>query len=314
MPFKMIVRRNRKIAVITALTGVFLFVIPGLVEGIQVRVVRPDAVGAIQTNNATSPANAWDDDGATRATITKSGNKDPFSGNSEHGDGDLGTIVGVNLVVDGATSTSFFDDQVRARWIASWSDMGSWHNLPTDGTRDTTSFDVTAERTWSWADLDTLDMVVQHNKQGGSDGSYYLYEIWFEVSYVPIISVEVTLSSFPFGTMPLDNWASPQQTQIINDGTGLADFNAKLSISTAAAHTWSLSSVSNGADTVRAQWSTVGASGPWNNISAYATDFAVKSGVAPSDTVSFWLRILTPTSTGSYVEHASTLTVSAVEG
>ncbi len=65
---------------------------------------------------------------------------------------------------------------------------------------------------------------------------------------------------------------------------------------------------------VRAQWSTVSPGGPWSNIDAYDTDFVITPGVAPSDTVSFWLRILTPTSTGSYDEHASTLTVSAVEG
>ena len=291
-----------------------LAVLAGSANAVQLRVVRPDARGTIVWDNSVSPASAWDSDGSTFATVRSTGNRTPFSGASEFGGGDLGGIVAVALVVDGTTCNPFTNDQVRTRWFASWSDMGSWHNLPVDGTRDTTSFDVTSERSWSWSDFDTLEMIVEHDKQGGSDGEYRLYEIWFEVSYTPTISVELTVSTFPFGTLPLDNWATPQQTQIINDGTGVEDFNGRLSVFTAGAHTWSLSPAANGPDTVRAQWSIVGAGGPWNDIAAYDTDFPITTGVAPSDTVSFWLRILTPTSTGSYDEHSSTLTVSAVEG
>jgi hypothetical protein len=294
-------------------TAVVLSAGAGVAEGVQVRVVRPDAPGVIVWNHADSPAQAWDNDAATYSTVSKEGNATPFSGISDFTGPDPGTIVSVALVVDGATSTAFANDQIRARWFASWSDMGSWHNVPTDGTRDTTSVDVTSERSWSWADFDTLEMVVEHDKQGGSDGSYRLYEIWFEVSYVPVISVEVTVSSFPFGTMPLDSWAVPQETQVINNGTGTQDFSGKLSVFTTGAHSWTLNPAGNGPDTVRAQWSTSGPGGPWNDVGSYDTDFTIASGTAPSDTVSFWLRILTPTSTGSYDEHSSTLTVSAVE-
>jgi hypothetical protein len=306
--------RSSLVFALPAYAAVLMVAAAGTADAVQTLVVRPDSPGTIVTNRSVSPEYAWDDDGSTQAIVTAWFNMSPFSGVSQNVGSDLGTIVGVTLAVDGATFPAFNDDQVRTRWVASGSETGMWHPLPTNGTRDTTFFNVTAERTWSWTDFGTLELVVAHSSQGFPDGLYNLYEIALVVSYIPVVSVEVTDSTFPFGTLPLDNWATPQQTRIINDGTGVEDFNGRLSVFTAGPHTWSLDPAVNGPDTVRAQWSTGGAGGPWNDIAAYDTDFPIQTGIAPSDTVSFWLRILTPTSTGSYDEHSSTLTVSAVEG
>jgi hypothetical protein len=67
----------------------------------------------------------------------------------------------------------------------------------------------------------------------------------------------------------------------------------------------------NGADSVRAQWSTTSATGPWNDIAAYDSDFTISTNVAVNDTITVWFRIQTPTTTTFFSEHASTLTVTA---
>jgi hypothetical protein len=60
---------------------------------------------------------------------------------------------------------------------------------------------------------------------------------------------------------------------------------------------------------VRAQWSTTSASGPWTDISAYNANFTVSSGLATAGTVTLYFRIQTPTSTASFSQYSSTLTV-----
>jgi hypothetical protein len=62
---------------------------------------------------------------------------------------------------------------------------------------------------------------------------------------------------------------------------------------------------------MRAQWSTISASGPWTDIATYDTDFTVAAILASSATLTLYFRIQTPTSATSASSYASTLTVSA---
>jgi hypothetical protein len=126
-----------------------------------------------------------------------------------------------------------------------------------------------------------------------------------------VLSVLASNSVFAFGTQPLNTWLTPQSSLITNDGTEAETIVAKISTFTAGASTWALSAAGNGADQVRAQWSTTSSSGPWNDISAYVTDFTVASGLAAGSNVTLYFRIQSPTSTASLAQYASTLTVTA---
>ena len=134
-----------------------------------------------------------------------------------------------------------------------------------------------------------------------------------DLGYTSKTSVSVSNSTFTFGTNPLNTWLTPQTSIITNDGTVAEDFVGRISQFTDGSNTWGISSSANGADTVRAQWSTASETGPWTDISAYDTDFTIATNVAVNDSISFWFRIETPTSTSSLNEYSSTLTVTAQE-
>ncbi len=132
-----------------------------------------------------------------------------------------------------------------------------------------------------------------------------------DLGYTIAISVWVSDSTFTFGTNPLDTWLTPQTSVITNDGTVAENFVGRISQFTDGSNTWAISPSANGADSVRAQWSTASDTGPWTGISAYDTDFTIATNVAVSDSVTLWFRIETPTGTSSYDEYSSTLTVTA---
>jgi hypothetical protein len=125
------------------------------------------------------------------------------------------------------------------------------------------------------------------------------------------VSVWVSDSTFAFGTNLLDSWLNPLTSVIGNDGTDAENFVGRISQFTDGSNNWEISPSANGADSVRAQWSTTSQTGPWTDVSAYDTDFTIATNVAIDDSVIFWFRIQTPASTSSYDEHSSTLTVTA---
>jgi hypothetical protein len=126
-----------------------------------------------------------------------------------------------------------------------------------------------------------------------------------------VLSVAVSNSVFAFGTQLLNTWLTAQSSVITNDGSETETIVAQISTLTAGANTWALSAVSNGADQVRAQWSTTSDTGPWTDVSAYASNFTFSSSLAASGTVTFYFRIQTPTSTTSNNQYSSNLTVTA---
>jgi len=174
--------------------------------------------------------------------------------------------------VDAGANTANF---VVRRWSGS-----AWSGT-TIGTRTTTSTQITAE---------------------SNVGD-------FQVGNV--LGVTVSNSVFAFGTEPLNSWLTPQSSVITNDGTEAEDIVAKISTFTSGSDTWTLSAASNGADQVRAQWSTTSASGPWSDIPAYATNVTIASSLAASGTVTLYFRIQMPTSTTSISQYSSSLTVTA---
>ena len=109
-----------------------------------------------------------------------------------------------------------------------------------------------------------------------------------------VLSVSVSNSTFAFGTNPLNTWLTPDTSVLVNDGNVAEDFLGKISQFTDGSNTWGISTISNGADIIRAQWSITSETGPWTDISAYDTDFTIETNVAVSDSVTLWFRIQTP--------------------
>ncbi len=91
------------------------------------------------------------------------------------------------------------------------------------------------------------------------------------------------------------------------------DFVGQINQFTDGTNNWGTCAVSNDADIIRAHRSIVSDAGPWTDISAYNTDFAIGTNVPVDNSVTLWLRIQTTTNTSSYDEYASTLTVTARE-
>jgi hypothetical protein len=126
-----------------------------------------------------------------------------------------------------------------------------------------------------------------------------------------ILDVSTSDSTFAFGVTQPDIWLTPQTSVIRNEGNVAENFTGQISTFTDGTNTWAVSPTTNGTDSTRAQWSTVSDSGPWNDIAAYDSDFAIAGSVAVNDSVTLWFRIQTPTTTSSFDEHSATLTVTA---
>jgi len=136
--------------------------------------------------------------------------------------------------------------------------------------------------------------------------------VCFPISAWTTLSVSLSTITFEFGTRPANTWLTPQTTVVRNDGDVAEDLKAKLSqfITADSANTWALSSTANGADSIRAKWST-SESGPWTDLSAYDSDFTIDTNVAVNDSVTFWFQIQTPKTTTAYDPYSATLTITA---
>jgi len=133
----------------------------------------------------------------------------------------------------------------------------------------------------------------------------------FDGIAVARISVVVSKSAFSFGVQPLSTWLSAQITLVANDGTWPENIYGKLSRFVSGAFAWTISGASNGPDRCRAQWSTASSAGPWNDIATYDSEFLITGNLEVANSLTLYFRIQTPTSTSSYNEYASNLTVRA---
>jgi hypothetical protein len=158
----------------------------------------------------------------------------------------------------------------------------------------------------------TADLTTTTNLQlvRGTTGTATADAAWFVVEFSNK-SVAVSNAVFAFGTRLLNTWLAADSSVLTNDSPVAENLAGEISTFTAGANTWTLSAIANGADQIRAQWSTTSATGPWNDIAAYDSAFTVATGLTASSSVTLYLRIQTPTSTNSFNQHSSTLTVTA---
>ncbi len=175
------------------------------------------------------------------------------------------------------------------------------------------SFTVTAgaTKTISYVDVEDSDAFgsdISHrtiNPSNSVDGGNNIE--WFSTA----LGVSISNSSFAFGAVPVSTWLTAQSSIVKNSGQSAADMVGKISQFTTGGDNWDVSATTNGADSVRSQWSITSDTGPWTDISAFDSDFTIVSSLAVDGTVTLWFRIETPTTTTSLSQYSSTLTVTA---
>lgn len=162
--------------------------------------------------------------------------------------------------------------------------------------------------------LDSLELAV-YPQQGGR--TYYIAALYAEITYTETAAVSISLNTdgaVTFGTQPLDSTNDTTSSGIndvetISVDSGPADLSVSSSTFSDGSNTWSLGSTDNGADTVFWEFSPDGSS--WNTFAVADTSYTLATNVAQGSTQDLYLRLTTPTTTSSYNQHSSTVTITA---
>jgi parallel beta-helix repeat protein len=210
-----------------------------------------------------------------------------------------------------STASGSFDLYFYSNSAADASGYGEGETYVGDTTVTTDgSGDVTFSKTFSTAIAIGQIFTVTATNALGSTSEFSDTSL---VTSSIVVSVSVGDPTFAFGTALLNTWQTAQTSLITNDGTVAETFVGQISQYTDGGNNWTISDAANGVDQIRAQWSITSDTGPWTDITAYDSDFTIATNVATSGNETLWLRIQTPTSTTSYTEYSSTLTVTALE-
>jgi len=135
---------------------------------------------------------------------------------------------------------------------------------------------------------------------------------------IKLVAVDVTPTTYAFGTLDLSTLAntsdtSPNYFTANNTGNVAEDFSIKganmTDFAAGGSNTWVLNETEIGADQYMMKYSTDGGA-TWN---AMGLDFkTLATNIAAGNNQTFDLQLATPSSTSSYLEHNTTVTVYAV--
>ncbi|MBU1129809.1 hypothetical protein KKE45_00620 [Patescibacteria group bacterium] len=150
------------------------------------------------------------------------------------------------------------------------------------------------------------------NNDGGPPQSVNLDYIYLYVDYVAPSAVSITLTtdgSVSFGILDL---GTSQDTsgdiEFISVDTGPADLDVKSTNFTQGANTWFLNT---GSGTTQVQWEFSKDASAWTTFALIDTLYELDTNVGTGETRPFYLRLSMPTSTDSYDQYASTVTIVA---
>lgn len=186
--------------------------------------------------------------------------------------------------------------------------------ISADGIAWTTPFSAAfVDQTWTVVGFTRQNVGrarVRFHLSTNNVGMYWkLYE--FDFHNARVLSVATSNSVFAFDVQPLNTWLPAESAVITNDSLEIEDVDGSISAFSDGGNSWTISPVANGPNQVRAQWSTTSAVGPWTDIAAYDSTFALATNLAPSGQITLYLRIQTPTSSASYAQYSSTLSIIA---
>lgn len=168
------------------------------------------------------------------------------------------------------------------------------------------------------AQLDALSIRIKLDRSGGgAPATGFLYTMYAEVTYTPASAVSISITSdgsVAFGTQALDSTHDTTSSDLndietVSVDTGPADLDIKSTdFSDTGSNTWTLST-GNGTNQVHFEYSKDGTN--WSSFSTADTNYIFDTNVAQSDTRNIYLRLTTPTTTGSYDQHSATVTIIA---
>lgn len=170
-------------------------------------------------------------------------------------------------------------------------------------------------RTWTVDELNNHFKVkiVGHNEKAGKNVE--IDQVVITIYYTPdTVSISInTDGSVAFETIALeatqDTTASGiNDVETINVDSGPADLDVRSTNFTEGGNTWTLNTT-NGANQVKWEFSKNGTD--WSTFAVVDTLYVLDTNVAQSQTRDLYLRITMPTSTNSYNQYSSTVTIIA---
>jgi len=163
--------------------------------------------------------------------------------------------------------------------------------------------------------LNSTTVVKLYQSDDGQPQAYRFQVVEWPQTEVATVSISIsTDGSVAFGNIS-DNTIEDttatgiNDTEVVSVDSGPADLNIKSTTFSDGSNTWSLSTT-NGADQVQWEFSPNGSS--WSDFAIADNYYTLATGIAQGNTQNVDLRITTPTSTNSYLQHSTTVTIQAV--
>lgn len=134
------------------------------------------------------------------------------------------------------------------------------------------------------------------------------------VDYVPVVAISLsTDGSVSFGTLPLNSTQDTtaggiNDVEVVSVDSGPADLDVKSTVFTEGGNTWTLGSA-NGDNQVKWEFSKNGTD--WSTFLLADTLYSLDTNVAQAQARDLYLRLTLPTSTNSYSQYSSTVTIVA---
>lgn len=163
--------------------------------------------------------------------------------------------------------------------------------------------------TLTQAYLDGLEIVLTGD---GGGRTYTVATMYADVTYTTGVSISITTDgTVPFGTLAAnttqDNSATgTNDIQTVSVDTGPSDLDIKASAFSDGGNSWTFASTT-GADQVKYEFSKDNSA--WTTFLIADNLYAFDTNVATSGTRSIYLRITTPTSSASYSQYSTTVTI-----
>jgi hypothetical protein len=167
------------------------------------------------------------------------------------------------------------------------------------------------------AQLDSLSVRFRADRSGGgAPNDVYIYSVYAVVTYTLAPAISISLSTdgtVSFGHQDVNTTVDTTATglndiETVSVVSGPADLDVRATTFTDGVNNWSFQS-SSGADQIKFDFSKDGTN--WTNILLANTLYTFDTNVAQGNTRNLYLRLITPTSTTSYDQYSTTITIVA---
>lgn len=186
--------------------------------------------------------------------------------------------------------------------------------LPTTNILDHWDSVTFSDLSLSQSELDNMKIRLRVDKGTGPTETNHAYAMYAEVTYTGAPSISLTTDgSVDFGTTQLDTTQDTTSSgmndpETVQVDSGPADLDIKSTVFNDGSNTWSLGDT-NGVDEVLWEFSKDETS--WTTFTQADTFYTFDTNVAQGETRTLYTRLTTPTSTGSFRQHNTDVTILA---